>query len=76
MNVGLAVNEVASTWLLPRPPFTASPRSAPLLSLFSTIRLSAALEARKAGNLEAIEALLGCPLNLFEMVGLGGGAFG
>ncbi|PRW44427.1 Fanconi anemia group D2-like protein [Chlorella sorokiniana] len=42
--------------------------SAPLLSLFSTIRLSAALEARKSGGLEAIEALLGCPLNLFEMV--------
>lgn len=44
-------------------------RSAPLLSLFSTIRLSAALEARKSGALDAIEALLGCPLNLFEMVG-------
>lgn len=50
-------------------PIAPSARSAPLLSLFSTIRLSAALEARKSGGLEAIEALLGCPLNLFEVVG-------
>lgn len=53
-------------------PHSSRDRSAPLLSLFSTIRLSAALEARKSGGLEAIEALLGCPLNLFEMVNLRG----
>lgn len=33
------------------------------------MRLSAALQRHKAGSLESIMGLLGCPLNLFEMVG-------
>ena len=43
--------------------------SAELLSLFSTIRLMAALEQHRTGCLDAVESLLGCPLVLFEMVG-------
>ena len=42
--------------------------SAELLSLFSTIRLMAALEQHRSGSLDAVESLLGCPLILFEMV--------
>lgn len=40
--------------------------SAPLLSLFSTLRLMAALELALHQNLDAVAALLGCPLNLFD----------
>lgn len=45
------------------------PRSAPLLALFATMRLTALLEQEKAGSLEGVSALLGCPFNLFEQVG-------
>lgn len=34
------------------------------------MRLTALLEQEKAGSLEGVSALLGCPLNLFEQVGL------
>ncbi|KAL4445301.1 hypothetical protein ABPG77_011126 [Micractinium sp. CCAP 211/92] len=43
-------------------------KSAPLLALFATMRLTALLEEEKAGNLEGVVALLGCPLSLFEQV--------
>ena len=51
--------------------FFLFPCSAPLLSLFSTIRLMAALELEldRSKELEGVAALLGCPFNLFDMVG-------
>lgn len=52
-------------------PFPRAPhRSATLLSLFSTLRLAAALEVRRHGSLADLSGLLGCPLNLFDMVRL------
>ncbi|KAL4428110.1 hypothetical protein ABPG75_002199 [Micractinium tetrahymenae] len=43
-------------------------KSAPLLALFATMRLTTLLEQEKAGNLEGVSALLGCPFSLFEQV--------
>ena len=41
----------------------------PLIYLFSTIRLMATTEAAlNGGQLESIDALLGCPVTLFPMV--------
>ncbi|PSC75642.1 Fanconi anemia group D2-like protein [Micractinium conductrix] len=43
-------------------------KGAPLLALFGTLRLTCQLEFAKAGNLEAVSALLGCPLALYDQV--------
>ncbi|KAL4858754.1 Fanconi anemia group D2 protein [Chlorella vulgaris] len=40
--------------------------STPLLSLFATVRLTAALEAEQHQSLDLMAALLGCPFNLFS----------
>lgn len=61
----LACNQPAAASRTPPSPS----RSAPLLSLFSTLRLVCLLEAELNEGLESVSALLGCPYSLFDAVG-------